>query len=87
MRFEYDPEKSNSNKVKHDIDFDEAQVLWEDPQHIEIPSKNTDEPRYLVIGKINGKHWSAIVTYRNNNIRLISVRRSRPDEALIYESI
>lgn len=51
------------------------------------PSKNMDELRYLVIGMINEKHWSAIVTYRNENIRLISVRRSRVEEVKFYESI
>lgn len=80
MNFEYDLNKSQTNKAKHGIDFDEAQVLWEDPERLEIPSKVIDEPRHLVIGKINGRHWSAIVTYRSTNIRLISVRRSREEE-------
>ncbi|MBN6739379.1 MAG: BrnT family toxin [Acidithiobacillus ferrivorans] len=44
------------------------------------------EPRYLVIGSINGKHWSAVVTYRGADIRLISARRSRTEEAALYES-
>jgi uncharacterized DUF497 family protein len=33
-----------------------------------------------------GKHWSGIITYRGENIRIISVRRSRPEELAIYES-
>lgn len=45
-----------------------------------------DEPRYLVIGLINGKHWSAVITYRGANIRLISVRRARTEEVVLYES-
>lgn len=31
---------------------------------LEIPAKTEDEPRYLVIGLIDGKHWSAVITYR-----------------------
>jgi hypothetical protein len=27
-----------------------------------------DEPRSLVIGRIDGKHWSAVVTYREERI-------------------
>ena len=53
---------------------------------IEIPAKTQDEPRFLVIGKINEKHWSAVVTYRGENIRIVSVRRSRDEEIEIYES-
>ncbi len=86
MEFEYDPKKSKINKEKHGIDFAEAQLLWEDPDLIEIPAKLVDEPRYLVIGMLNNKHWSGIVTYRNENIRIISVRRSRIEEVKIYES-
>jgi uncharacterized DUF497 family protein len=86
MRFEFDPNKSLSNFSKHGIDFDVAQTLWNDPDLLEIPAKTTDEPRYLVIGKIDGKHWSAVITYRDRTIRLISVRRSRPEEIGLYES-
>jgi uncharacterized protein len=86
MDFEYDPDKSVSNKRKHGIDFDEAQGLWDDPERVEIEAKNLDEPRYIVIGKINGKHWSAVITKRGGKIRLISVRRSRIGEVGIYES-
>ena len=84
--FEYDPEKSQRNQSKHGINFEQAQLLWDDPQRLEIQAKSTPEPRFMVIGQIAGKHWSAIVTYRNENIRLISVRRSRNDEVEFYES-
>jgi uncharacterized DUF497 family protein len=86
MEFEFDPEKSLANKEKHGIDFRQAQALWADPDIIEIPARLSDEPRYLIIGRIDGKHWSGVVTYRGERIRLISVRRSRPEEVNIYES-
>ena len=84
--FEYDARKSASNCKKHGIDFVEAQLLWLDPDLIVIPAKTEDEPRYLVIGKLSKRHWSAVITYRGENIRLISVRRSRDEEVKIYES-
>lgn len=84
--FEYDERKSSSNRRKHGIDFVEAQALWKDPYLIEIPALTTDEDRFLVIGKIEGKHWSAVITPRDGNIRIISVRRSRAEEVAIYES-
>ena len=86
MEFEFDADKSLLNKTKHGIDFVEAQALWRDADLIEIPARTTDEPRFLVIGRVKQKHWSAIVTYRGGRIRLISVRRSRVEEVLIYES-
>ena len=52
---------------------------------IEIPARTEDEPRFVVIGKIAGKYWSAVITYRNDSIRLISVRRSRIEEVALYE--
>lgn len=85
--FEFDKNKSRTNAEKHGIDFDTAQELWDDPFLIEIPARTDDEPRFLVIGKIERIHWSAVITYRNSNIRIISVRRSRTEEIKIYESI
>jgi hypothetical protein len=84
--FEYDPQKSKSNLEKHGIDFEQAQRLWEDVNLVEITAKTIDEPRSLVIGKIGGKHWSAVITYRESIIRIISVRRSRNSEVSLYES-
>jgi len=84
--FEFDESKSKSNLAKHGINFVDAQILWSDPRLLEIPAKTEDEPRYLLIGLINGKHWSAVTTYRGANIRLISVRRSRSEEVTLYES-
>ena len=86
MGFEYDPAKSAENNRKHGIDFEAAQALWADDALVEIPAKVADEPRWLIIGRIDGKHWSAVITRREANIRLISVRRSRDEEVAIYES-
>jgi uncharacterized DUF497 family protein len=86
VEFEFDPPKSDNNKQKHGIDFVRAQALWEDPDLIEIPVKAIDEPRYVVIARIAEKHWSGVITYRGEKIRIISVRRSRKEEVEIYES-
>jgi len=85
MEFEFDSLKSQANQQKHGIDFDAAQALWADPALIEIPARTLDEPRWLVIGQINHRHWSAVITLRGPLIRLISVRRSRPEEVQLYE--
>jgi uncharacterized DUF497 family protein len=85
MEFEFDRRKSQTNKKKHGIDFVEAQALWNDPDRIEIPAVTIDEPRFIVIGKISDTHWSTIITYRGERIRIISVRRSRREEIELYE--
>jgi uncharacterized DUF497 family protein len=84
--FGFDPAKSTANLVKHGIDFDAAQSIWRDSRRIEIPARTTDEPRWMVIGQINGRCWSAVVTYRDDYVRIISVRRSREGEVALYES-
>ena len=84
--FDFDPAKSETNRQKHGIDFVQAQGLWNDPMLLEIPAKTEDEPRFLVIGVIDGKHWSAVITYRGVNVRVISVRRARKEEVTLYES-
>ena len=86
MGFEYDPDESAENKRKHGIDFEAAQRLWTDAGLVEIPARTTDESRWLLIGKIDEKHWSAIITRCGDNIRLISIRRSRDEEVALYES-
>ena len=85
MAFRFDERKSQANKAKHGIDFVEAQALWLDEALVEVPARSDSEARFLVVGLIGDKHWSAFITYRDENIRLISVRRSRPEEVAIYE--
>ncbi len=86
MQFEYDQRKSAANREKHGVDFSEAEALWDDPDLLEIPARTTDEARFLVVGRITGVHWSAVITYRTDRVRIISVRRSREEEIAIYES-
>lgn len=87
MEFAYDPAKSAANLRKHGIDFQAAQALWLDAALLEIPARTTHEERFLVIARLRGKHWSAVITYRQQAIRLISVRRSRPEEVQLYEQL
>ncbi len=83
--FEFDKNKSASNLNKHGIDFVTAQELWNDPDLIEIQATSDSEARVLLVGRIKEKHWSAVITYRENKIRIISVRRSRNSEVKLYE--
>ena len=86
MRFEYDPKKSQSNKAKHGLDFEEAKDLWKDMDRLEAPVSSPGEQRFIVIGSIRGTSLTAIITYRGGVTRIISVRRSRAEEIEYYET-
>ena len=86
MDFEFDDAKSRANKQKHGIDFLDAQRLWLDDRLLEVQARTDDEPRFVAIGRIAGVYWSAVITYRDGRVRLISVRRSRVEEVALYES-
>lgn len=86
MVFEFDPKKSESNKQKHGIDFGEGKMLWDDPERLELPTRTVGEQRYMLIGKIGGKYWSAIYTNRNEKTRIISIRHARIKEIEAYEN-
>jgi hypothetical protein len=86
VQFEFDPQKSDSNKAKHGIDFVEAQALWKS-RHVLFHAQDVLEKRYMVIGTIGDEYWSAIITYRGARIRIISVRKSTAAEIETYAKI
>ena len=86
MRFEFDGHKSENNRSKHGIDFHAAQALWEDSDRVEIPARTEDEPRLMVIGRIGSRVWSAVIAYRGECVRMISVRPASRKEVELYES-
>ena len=86
VEFEFDPRKSAINNAKHGIDFIAAQALWKS-KHVRLGANGALEKRYMVLGKIDREHWSAIITYRGGTIRIISVRKSTPSEIAMYEKI
>lgn len=85
MEFEYDQKKSDTNLKKHGLDFTEAQLLWDDPDRLQVPARTQGESRFMLIGRIRDKHWSVIFTIRGERIRMISARRSRAMEVEQYE--
>ena len=83
--FDFDPLKSAANEAKHGIDFKTAQKLWLDPRWIELEARSDSEPRRALVARIGGKTWFAVHTLRDQNIRIISVRRARENERACYE--
>jgi hypothetical protein len=85
MDFEWDGNKSDANRVKHGIDFDTAKNLWLDEDRVEIHAPYPVENRWVLIGMVNDKLWTAVYTLRGDTLRIISVRRARKREATLYE--
>ena len=84
--FEFDKDKSESNKRKHGISFESARKLWKDPHRVEVPTIWVEETRILLIAKLEKEIWAAIYTLRNKKIRIISVRKARNNEKKVYHS-
>lgn len=85
--FEYDPAKSAANKSKHGIDFEKAQALWRDERRLvlRIEREALSEERWVIVGRIGDRIWTAVMTYRGEMVRIISVRRARDNEVEWYE--
>ena len=87
MHFEYDENKSRANLAKHAIDFVAAQRIWQDSKRLEVRLiTERNETRYQIIARIDDLIWTAIFTYRAEAIRIISVRRARKKEVMLYEN-
>ena len=88
MEFEYDPAKSAKNLAQawHRLRGRPAHVDNSKTVTLTAPNPGNDDVRYIVLGMIDGKHWTAITTKRGKRIRIISVRRSRKNEEAYYDS-
>lgn len=84
MEFEFDPDKSRLNRLKHGIDFNQVQELWEGP-YVEFAAKSDYENRYALIGPVRNKFYTCIFTFREGKIRIISCRSARDKEKKLYE--
>ena len=85
MEFEWDSEKSESNRKKHGIDFETAKSLWLDGNRVEIHAPHPVEDRAILIAQYLNRVWTAIYTMRGDVIRIISARRARKKEVSLYE--
>lgn len=84
MNYEYDKHKTESNKQKHGISFEEAKILWL-VDNVILPAITRGEKRYMIIGILGGLYFSCIFTIRGGKTRIISCRRSREIERRIYD--
>ncbi len=86
--FEWDAQKAKSNLQKHQVDFEEASTIFDDPQFITIldHEHSQDEERYITIG-LSNKNRVLLVAHSelNNKIRIISARKATGNEEKFYQ--
>jgi uncharacterized protein len=89
LEFEWHPLKATANRKKHKVSFDEAQTVFGDKRHLEIPDRghSDDEMRFLAIGRsAKGRILTLVFTERGPKLRLISARLAEPWEGREYET-
>jgi uncharacterized DUF497 family protein len=86
MNFEWDENKEKENVEKHGVDFDTAQLAFEDENALIIfdEKHSKKEPRYFVIGEVEGKILTVRFTVRENVIRIFGAGYWRK-EKIYYE--
>jgi uncharacterized DUF497 family protein len=89
MNFEWDNNKNEMNKVKHNISFEEACVCWEDENNFDIfdeKHSSKEENRWLKFGRIsNGKVICVVYTELKDSCRIISAFTDKKIERFYYE--
>ncbi|MEA2028096.1 MAG: BrnT family toxin [Campylobacterota bacterium] len=85
--FEWDSDKSSTNQTKHGISFEDVKVLWSNPNALVLYERSIDdEDRYSIVGYIDERCYTGIFTFRDEKIRIISVRRCRKKEKQRFEN-
>ncbi len=87
-QFKWNPEKAGSNLQKHQVDFEEASTIFDDPQFITFLDEEHSviEERYITIGLSNKNRLLIVAhTERNDIIRIISARKATKNEEKFYQ--
>ncbi|HUD28496.1 MAG TPA: BrnT family toxin [Novosphingobium sp.] len=87
MEFEFDPAKDEANRLKHGLPLAFGMRVFDDPFHAVLPSHRPvdGEDRYKAVGVVGGKLFTLVHVWREDRIRLISVRRSNAGEQRDYD--
>lgn len=92
MLFAWDPEKAGQNVRKHDVSFELAQTVFDDPLHLSVPdTKSHGEERWITIGRsahdktLVVVHTYVVIEGGQELIRMISARKATRKETQQYE--
>ncbi len=87
MEFEWDDAKSDDCFARRGFDFAYAVRAFLDPNRVVAPDRRWDygEDRYRLLGRIEGRVFVLIYTFRDSAIRIISARKANRKEVGEYE--
>jgi len=85
MKYEWDNSKRSANKEKHGLDFNDARFIFE---KVHVTNRDTryayGEQRFTTYGELKNRVVVIAHTYRNENIRIISMRKANEREQKFY---
>ena len=85
MVVEFDPEKSARNAIERGLPFDRVNDFdWSSIVVFEDARTDYGELRLLLFGYIDGRLHAAVVTPRDDDLRVISLRRANRREIALY---
>jgi len=85
MEFEWDEAKRQNNLKKHGMDFEDAQLLFND-EALVVPDLRRDygEPRFILINLLANRLAVVVFTFRGQKTRIISMRKANERERNRY---
>jgi uncharacterized protein len=86
MGIEFDADKDEINRFKHRLSLSFGKRIFADPDHFSVAShrKEDGEDRSKAMGMVEGKLYTTVYIWRDDVLRLISVRRSNAGEQRDY---
>ena len=90
MRFEWDENKNEANKIKHGVSFQEAETVFDDKNAIFLYDNqhSVGEERFIIIGlDAFFRKLTVCHCYREEHddiVRIISARKATKNESGIY---
>jgi uncharacterized DUF497 family protein len=90
VRFDWDPKKARENYRKHEVSFEIAALVFDDPGFVMYPDRDVDgEERWHTIGMVGDVLLllvvHTLVEEDEEIVRIISAREVTPHERRLYE--
>ena len=88
MEFEWDPQKAETNRTKHQVTFQEAASVFGDPLAVTFddPDHSVNENRYITFGRSQYRRLLVVShTEHAGRTRIINARLMVRKERKVYE--
>lgn len=89
MRWTWDPDKAAANRAKHDVSFETATAVFDDPLHLSRVDPHPDGDRWQTIGRVGPVLLLVVHTWPEHDGdpvgRIVSARKATAHERKAYE--